>query len=159
VISQAAVPERFARHLLRSVLPGVTDVAWNKFVRAMSVQTIRDVSARGGIGSFDLPPRRLGELEVMVNLRRADGGKWQVDLVPRYGSLGEDAILQGHIFSLSMKRYDEEIGRGDLVLPEGVSRSGALGILHCGGRGALCAWPETRFESTRATFSRTNGIF
>lgn len=155
-----AAADRFAgaRQLFKSVLSGVPDAAWDAFVRAVSSRSIRDVSRGGGIGSFDLRPRRLGEIGVMVNLLRGDRGKWVGDLAPEYADLGRDATLQYRVFALSTKLYDADLVEGRIARPEGVSRSGALAVLHCGGKGAIDGWPRA-FKTTRETFDRANDIF
>lgn len=149
--------ERFSRPLFKSVLDGVSDVEWDAFVRALSTHTIRNVSLAGGIGSFDLRPRRLGELGVMINMRRDKRGAWVGDLAPKFEHLGANAGQQFEVFALSMKKYDIELA--STARPEGVSRSGRLAILHCGGSGALEKWPEGAFKTTKAIFDRSNGIF
>jgi hypothetical protein len=139
----------------------VTDAAWDAFVRAVSSRPIRDVSKGGGVGSFDLRPRRLGELGVMVNMRRSERGAWVGDLLPRYAGLGASVSQQLEVFTKSMVKYDADLLAG-LVRPESasrMSRSGCLAILHCGGSGALRRWPEGAFVSTRALFERVNDIF
>lgn len=146
---------RFARQApFKSPLEGVIDYAWDAFVRAVSTRSIRDVSIGGGIGSFDLQPRRLGEIGVMENLRR-ENNRWIGDLTPKYEALRQNAILQYEVFVLSVKTYDEE----KIARPEGVSRSGALVILQRGGVGALKAWPEGVFKTTKALFERANNLF
>ena len=141
---------RFTRTLVESPLPGVTAPQWDALARACSVQGIRAISRSGGIGSYDMRPRRLGELGVMENLRRGPGGRWVGDLVQEYADLGVDLRLQNRVFAASMVAYDQEIASAALVLPEGVSRSGGLAILHRGGGGALRAWPEGAFAEARA---------
>jgi hypothetical protein len=159
--ARTASVNRFARPLYKSALSGVTDAQWDAFVCACSTRVIQGLSPAQGIGSFDLHPRRLGELGVMVNLRRGRC-TWTGDLVPAYADLRINAIRQYEVFVHSMKEYDGRLGDGsDLRLrpPPGASRSGALVILHCGGVGALEAWPERAFATTKALFERSNNLF
>src|SRR5271165_4421423 len=112
--------------VIKSPLPGVSSEKWDVFVRIMSVQLIKDVSLAGGIGSFDLRPRRLGELEVMTNLHRNDRGVWVGDLLPKFALIRSSLGLQYKIFEDSMKKYDAALVSEEIVKPENVSKSGAL---------------------------------
>lgn len=155
----AAAATRFVRPLLRSPLGSVTDEVWDDFVAKFSCHPIGHVTSGGALGSFELRPRRLGEIEVMENLRRDDRGIWQGDLRAAYVALGRDALLQYRVFSISMCKYAEEIDSKKVVLPFGVTRSGALAVLHCGGRQALSRWPDGAFLTTQKLFESTNGMF
>lgn len=156
--ARAEAANRFRRVPLGSALPGVSDAAWDAFVRAMSARPIRSAAPSGGIGSFDLRQRRLGEIGVMANMRR-EAGRWVGDLLPQYARLGEDAAQQYQVFVLSTRLYDAVQAEGRIPRPAGVTRSGALAILHCGGTEALRAWPEGAFKTTMETFGRANNIF
>lgn len=159
MLTSAQKMERFSRPLFSSVLAGVSASAWDAFVRALSTSGMRTTAVSGAVGSFELRPRRLGEIGVLTNMRRDAGGRWVGDFVAPYSeeSIRLDANLQYEIFALSMKRYDDELS--SLVRPEGASRSGCLAILHCGGRGALKRWPEGAFDTTKAIFDRANKLF
>ena len=157
-----ASADRFLRSVIRrSALDGVSDAAWDAFVRAMSVRTIRGVSLGGGIGTFDLRPRRLGEIGVMKNLRREGEppGRWVGDLESKYAALGDSSGQQYEVFVMSVRAYDEEILAGEIAIPGGVTRSGAHAVLHCGRRQALAEWPEGAFKTTRELFNKVNNIF
>ena len=158
-LKSVALPRFTQPALFRSPLEGVHDATWDRFVRAMSTQMIRDISKGGGIGSFDLRPRRLGELGVLSNMRRDENRRWVGDFVAPYTreTFLQNAILQYKVFSLSMKKYDEELVK--MNIPDGASHSGCLAILHCGGHGALEQWPDKAFKNTRTVFDRTNNIF
>jgi len=155
--------------LAPSPLVGVTDVAWNRFLGVMHVQAINAVSTSGGFGCFDLRPRRLAEIRIMrdVKLERRSrdedlGGKRAV-YVGEFVSSTREAFLnsfpmQLDAFVKSNRLYDIVL-RQELHRPEGVSRSGALAILHRGGKGALATWPEKALEETKALFERANLIF
>ena len=157
--SAPAPAGRFARPLFKSPLKGVTDAQWDAFVRAFSTRPITAESKAHGIGSFDLRPRRLVELGVMENLRRATRppGECIADLTAKYADLGKNATRQYEVFARSMTEYDAELA--DLKMPEGCTRSGALAILHCGGTGALEQWPKNAFKTTSQIFKKTNGLF
>lgn len=150
--------------LLQSPLEGVSAEAWHKFLRAMSVQAIGDISESGGFGSFDLRARRLGELGMMDNLRtERRGGRqvWVGDFVEPYNEVEflRNFVTQTTVFKASMKAYDAEMKAGTIVRPEGVSRSGALAILHRGGRAALSNWPSRALGDTIALHEATKDIF
>lgn len=150
---------RFSGTLFKSPLSEVTDAAWDAFVRTLSMRPIGATSEAGGIGSFDILPRRLGELGVMMNMRRGPDGKWTGDFVQPYSaeSIRCDAGLQLRIFTLSMREYDKDLV--GMTRPPGASRSGCLAILHRGGAGALGRWPGGAFRTTREIFERANNLF
>ena len=95
----------------------------------------------------------------MVNLHRGRGGAWEGDLSPGCQNLQRNAVQQYQVFVLSTRAYDEEMGRGEISRPPGVTRSGALAVLHCGGRAALSVWPAGAFKTTMGIFERTNNLF
>jgi hypothetical protein len=153
-----------ASTLLQSPLEGVSAEAWHKLMRKMSVQAIGDISESGGFGSFDLRARRLGELGVMANLRterRGDRQIWVGDFVAPYteAEFLRSLVVQTKVFKVSMKGYDLEMKAGTIVRPEGVSRSGALAILHRGGKGALASWPSRALSDTIALHEAAKDIF
>jgi hypothetical protein len=158
MMPQASENRFTKRSTLKSALPGVSDEAWDHFVRIMSTKSITNVSLGGAIGSFELRPRRLGQIGVMTNLRRGDKGIWEGDLVEKYEHLGRDATQQYQVFALSMRLFDEEMSGGKVKIPPGVNRGGALAILHCGGKEALGMWPEKMFKTTKILFDKTNEI-
>ena len=154
------------RSFVASPLPGVLDTAWEKFLYALDTGApIGATSPSGGLGSFDLRPRRLAELGLMSKLSYARGapGKREIcvgEFVPpmtreRFLS---DVMVQNDALIASMVAYDEDLTTGELVRPEGLSRAGALAILHRGGRGALTKWPEM-FDDTAALVARCEGCF
>lgn len=152
------------RSTLASPLPGVTAEAWARFYPALDVQPIGAVSASGGLGSYDLRPRRLVELGLATNLRggRTPSGRqaWTCDLLPplsRHSFLA-NPVTQYMVLSRSMLRYHAQILSGELLRPDGVSLAGALSILHRGGRGALAAFPDL-FDDTRALYEKARGAF
>lgn len=164
IVSPAAVSRlmgSFARRVFKSPLVGVNDAAWDRFVVAMSTQAICGKSRYGGLGSFDLTPKRLGELGVLTNMRRQakPPGLWIGDFVAPYTETKflRDAEEQYVLFKRSTKLYDDELTH--IARPEGVSRSGALAIMHRGGSEALTSWPARGFKTTREVFARANNLF
>lgn len=157
-----AAEDRF-NTILQSPLAGVSASVWSAFVRALDTQAIGAVSASGGYGSFDLRPRRLAELGYMQDLRSTDrnGRTIQVGAFVHpftEAKLLVDPILQYRILVTSIKGYDAELTAGEVTKPAAVSRSGALAILHRGGRGALRTWPKL-FSDTQALYDATKGLF
>lgn len=151
---------------LRSPIEGVADGEWRALVAALTVQRIGAVSESGGLGCFDLRPRRLAELGIMdrasLRCERALSGRHRQDgdFVPpttreRFLSSLED---QYATLLASLRDHLAAIERGELSLPDGVSRSGALAILHRGGKRALAAYPDL-LSDTRALFERAQGCF
>ena len=144
----------------KSPLVSATPAQWKRFLLIMGTKPIRSKSESGGMGSFDIRPRRLGELGVMKDLHRGEGGKWTGTFAAPYSEASFNVSqAQVEIFEKSMAKYEIEIREGRLAKPTGVSMSGALAILHCGGEGALSSWPAKAFKNTRETFNRANGIF
>ena len=156
---------RFARSkIASSPLPSVPNSAWDRFVHALSVQGIGDVSSSGGYGFLDLRPRRLAELGAMENLHteRRDGRQvWVGDFVPPHTEeeFLNSAAAQMVMFRRSMADYDARLTAGELTRPAGVSRSGALAILHRGGLGALSRWPDGALSDTFTLFQAADGLF
>lgn len=147
----------------KSPLAGVADAAWTRFIKALEVQPIKAVSESGGLGSYDLRPRRLVELGLARNLRTAHTEKgrqiYECDLVK--GTRDRflvNPIAQYEALARSMQRYAEALDKGEIEKPDGLSKAGALAILHVGGRGALKSWPEL-FDHTRARYEAAQGAF
>ena len=122
---------------LTSPLAGVSDAAWRAFVAAMTVRPAVDALDSKGFGCFDMRPRRLAELGLAAPTTFEEG----------YAA-----------FAKSAAAYSDDIRDGRLVVPEGVSRAGALAILQRGGRGALAAYPDM-FSATREVYDRAKECF
>jgi hypothetical protein len=164
-MTEAAEVQRFQRtKIADSPLAGVSTAAWDRLVRACSVQGISEISRSGGYGFLDLRPRRLAELGLMESLRseRLNGRQvWRGDFVPPHSEaefLGS-ALVQLAAFRLSMRDYDARISSGELRLAEGSSKSGTLAILHRGGTGALASWPRRALSDTMALYRASDGLF
>ncbi len=158
----AAAPARFsAPALLKSPLPGVSDAGWDAFVRALDVQPADAVSASGGLGSYDIRPRRLVEIGLAENFRidREPGRRDRQGCDFKSSKLFlADPRRQLAALARSIARYHAEVASGAIQVPAGLSLSGALAILHRGGRGALAAWPDL-FDDTRELLKRTERCF
>lgn len=155
---------RFASNL-ESPLEGVHNDAWQRFVSALEVLPINAVSKSGGLGSYDIRPRRLVELGYATGLRslRTDEGHRQVqacDFAPPWTKARflADPVAQYTVLAKSTRAYYDALRRGELMRPSDVSIAGALAILHIGGRGALAGWPKL-FEHTRAIYESARGAF
>lgn len=149
-----------------SPLPDVPVDKWLNFIQALSVQGFHEETSNG-LGRFAMRPRRLGDLHIMTNLRRAPDATgrqvWDGDFVPpltREQFLANREKQRDTLVRSVLLHASEELGRDLKVLPKGVSRSGALAILHAGGPGALKTWNEKpRFDHAANLFARANGIF
>jgi hypothetical protein len=149
---------------MESPLEGVSAAAWRALMAALEVQAPTAVSDSGGLGSFDIRPRRL------VELGYADGLQWERSpkgrqiqvctfLAPwTQKKFLEDPIAQYVALTKSVSLYHRALVSGDLKKPEGMSVAGALAILHRGGRGALGSWPNL-FEHTHALYDAAQGAF
>jgi len=154
------------RTRIASPLPGVSDAQWERF-RSVLEQPIKAVSESGGLGAFDMRPRRLAELGYMHKLRqtRSSSGRlnWCGDFLAPWTRerFLSDLMVQHAALGKSMALYCEEIQRGEIKKPDGLSLSGALVVLHIAGKRGLERWsdPETRMPNTLARVNRADGIF
>lgn len=156
--------ERF-RPRFASPLDGVSADAWERFVRVLEVQPVEAVSPSGGLGAYDMRPRRLVELGYAKTLcsRRTELGR-QVHVCEFEPPWTQrrfliDPLAQRAALTKSMVLYHRALFDGQLVHPGKMSISGALTVLHVGGRGALVAGEEKLFESTRALYEAARGMF
>lgn len=157
-VADAAMP-------LKSEIDGVSDIAWTNFVRAMMTQSHDRVSESNCIGMFELTPRRLADLGLIKpgSLARGKSKKgrtiWAAELVDgiRPDTLLKSPRAQYRIFSLSMKKYADDIAGGTIAKNETMSLAGALAILHRAGPHGLKS--ETLFPATQAAFIRAKDIF
>lgn len=154
--------------VLKSELPGVSNEAYTHFVFVMKVAALGAVSPSNGLGMFDMRYKRLADLGIVENPRykrdvitnrSVQIADWVAPLT-REGFL-KSASVQYKVFVASMGKYFLDLRDRRLVLPQGVTASGALAILHRGGPGALTKWsePDQQFESTRELFAHANGVF
>ena len=157
--------------LMRSELPGVSDEKWTAYVRQMISAPLISVSASNGLGMFELMPRRLADLGLVTCLQRSksepvEGQKsrtiWVAVFVP---PMTPERFLrnprkQTEAFGLSMRDYDAKMRLGLIRRDPGMSRSGALAILHRAGPNGLDTWrTHERFPATKQVFEKVAGLF
>lgn len=162
--ARALSARRFYARQTASPIAGVSMDAWGRFAKAMEVQSNTAVSASGGLGTYDIRPRRLVELGLCANLRLVNKHKersvYECDFKLPWTKdrfLG-DLMAQCRVFAQSMALYRKDLADKVITQPDGVSLAGALAILHVGGQGALRAWPDL-FENTRARYESAQGAF
>lgn len=163
---------RPSTRLLPSEIPNVSDEAWTCFVFAMKTAQPGAISASNALGMFELKARRLADLGLVKDIKRARSplGRlmWVGEFVPpltQRDFLSKSAV-QYRTFVDSMRLYIDGLCNGTIVKPEGgfpagMTLSGALAVLHRGGPNGLKGWndEDDRFEDTVALFERANGIF
>ena len=157
--------------VLTSQIPGVPDEQWTEFALAMKTADPKSISGAGAYGMFELKPRRLADLGLMKNVTpvnaRSNGrlawkGEWVAPLTEK--KFLSSAVAQYDAFGKSMRAYvkgleDGSVPQPEAGLPQEMTLSGALAILHrCGPRGLL-GWANERFPETVALYEATNGIF
>ena len=148
--------------VLGSPLSGVSDEDWTCFALLVRSAPVRAVSAANAIGMFEITPRRLADLGLMTNLESARAPSGRTVYVGEFvkpWSLGRflsNPKAQYAAFTQSMKDY---FARLPAVMPAGLSRSGALAVLHRVGPQGLETWCERRFPNTEAFVEKVNGIF
>jgi len=164
--------------VVKSELPKVSDEAWTRFALAMKTAAVGAVSKSNALGMYELKPRRLADLDLVMNLSTmrtaptADCPKgrviWIGDFVPPLSAkmFLTDPNLQYVTFVKSMKNYVDGLRSGTIPKPEGgkpagASLSGVLAILHRAGPKGLAKWNDesSRFEDTENLYTATNGIF
>lgn len=174
-VDLARPPEPVAparQRLLKSKIKGVSNEAWSDFVQAMTVGNVNTVSEGNEFGLYAMKPRRLADLKLIKDLRCMQSptgrviwvGEWIAPMTRDKFLGSEDA--QYLAFSSSMQRYVEGLKSGDVPQPddgwpEGMTVSGALGILHRCGPSGLRTWNDAanRFPATVELFEKVNGIF
>lgn len=152
---------RFA--LLGSPLSGVSSDAWQRFVVALETQPVGVVSKSGGLGSYDIRPRRLVELGYASGLRsfRCEGRQIRrCDFTKPWTQklFLSDPFAQYAVLARSMHTYYDALCKGEIERPRGASLAGTLAVLHVGGKGALKGWPKL-FSNTKALYDRAKGAF
>lgn len=150
---------------IRSPIANVPTDAWTRFVRAMMTQPADAVSPSNALGMFEMRPRRLADLGLMVDLQRVRAPNrrdvWCGVFVRPLSSAAflRSPLLQYNAFALSMVDYARRIESGEIMVPDGVSLSGALAVLHRAGPHGLDEWGERQLPETRAAVERVNGVF
>ncbi len=157
-VTPALRPFRPDGRVLKSELPGVSNEAWTQFVFAMKIAQLGAVSASNGLGMFDVRYKRLAELGLVtdVGYKRDAVTNRSVQVATWVPPLTREKFLasanaQYKVFVASMNDYFTALFNGKIDAPKdpAMTVSGALAILHKGGRGALAKWSDVneRFES------------
>jgi hypothetical protein len=147
-----------------SPLKSATAAAWERLCCALEMQHLEEVSESGGLGMYDMRPRRLVELGYAHDLKTTRTAKGRQIHVCEFilpwtqTRFLSNPLAQRTALSQSMRVYEGEILSGKIVKPKDASISATLVILHRGGRGALKAWPEM-FDETKALYERARGLF
>lgn len=149
--------------VLESPLAAVPHAAWTSFVKALATAPLKSVSPSNALGMFEISPRRLAELGMIRNLRTVMHKGRSVYTGEPVAPFSPKAFLESPTAQYdalvkSMREYDAAIARSEIELPDGVSRAGALAILHRAGRGGL-AKPHSLFPATKALYLKTKDLF
>lgn len=155
-----------SRRLLKSEVPdAANDEQWTAFVFALKTAPQMDVSPSNCLGMFEMRVKRLLDFGLVKNVeyKRSPAGRmvWSGEFVPPLtdAAFRKSAALQYTVFSASMRDYAKKVDVDEL--PEGMTLSGALAILHRCGPNGLAMWENeaSRFPDTIALYNRANGIF
>jgi hypothetical protein len=158
----------------RSPIAEASDEQWARFVRLMQTGDLAAVTPSGQIGVFQTRVKRLQDLGLARDVRRAtgeNGARWTATFKPplTLARLLSDPLLQYRIFAASMRRYRSEIlerhrdALGKEIEGKPATLSGLLAVAHHAGP-ALASWltnPEDRlrFQKTTAAYGHTTGVF
>lgn len=150
---------RFSNTVVPSPLDGVSASAWHAFITALAVQPASAISIGGGLGAYNIRPRRLVEMGRAENFRRI-GNRQACDFIAPWTQKRflADRVAQDAVLVKSVRMYYDAIRDGSIKRPENVSMSGAIAVLQSGGRGAIEQWP-TLFDGTKALYEATKGFF
>jgi hypothetical protein len=143
---------------IESPLEGVHAHAWQRWITALTNHSAT-AERGGGLGTYNIRPRRLVEIGRAANFRRL-GKKQFCDFIAPWT---EEKFLSRYdaqyaVLVKSMRLYYDALRDGAIKKPDGMSMSGALAILHAGGIKALEHWPDL-FDGTKALYEATKGIF
>lgn len=151
---------------LASVIPGVSDDAWQAFAKAMITAPLGAVSPSNALGMFELSPRRLADFGLIQHLRRrkSPAGRtvWTGIFVPPLTAetFLRSPSLQYMAFGKSIRDYANRIAKGEISPLPGATLSGSLAILHKRGPSGIAKWNDSEhFDATVALFERADGIF
>jgi hypothetical protein len=158
----------------RSPIREASDEQWARFVRLMQTGDLAAVTPGGQVGVFQTRVKRLQDLGLARDVRRAvgeGGARWTATFKPplTLARLLSDPLLQYRIFAASMRRYRSEIlerhrdALGKDLEGKPATLSGLLAVAHHAGP-ALASWltnPEDRrrFQKTTAAYGHTTGVF
>ena len=147
---------------LLSPFVDVSSTAWERFLYVMATSAPDAVSPSNAVGMFELSPKRLCDLGVVRDLRRTRGPSGRMIWIGRFvapltcGKVLGDPREQRQLFERSMRDYRNSVHD----LPDGMTLSGALAIMHKAGPKGLESWKQgKRFEETEKLFNMANGIF
>jgi hypothetical protein len=156
---------RFVTSGPESPLAGVSDDGWRRLITALEIQPMRAISGSGGLGSYDVRPRRLVELGYATDLRYAcrvhNRREVQIcDFISPWSQKRflSDPVAQYTVISKSLSLYYRALQANEIQRPKGMSLAGALAVLQIGGRGALESWPNL-FNNTRVVYEAAKGAF
>lgn len=164
----AARPTTSGKEILASIKPE----PWAEFVSRMETAPRTKVSARYKLGAFQMDARRLADVGVMTDVRKAKygsemgvwTGKWAHGLSEKdfLGSMP----LQYAAFVRGVRATAPQVSRhvGRVIDGKKASLSGLLGVAHVAGIAGVESWVQdpavrSRFGTTTGTFHRCNGIF
>jgi hypothetical protein len=164
-VDDSLPPGRF----LRSPIPEASDEAWTALVCALKTADLRSVSKSNALGMFELRPKRLADLDIVMNLcpTRLPSGRmgWVCDFIPPMTAADflASAAVQLDTLERSLVDYVTQIRAGLIDAPIGtddMTLSGALAVLHRCGPHGLKAWYEgRRFPDTEQLYKAANGVF
>jgi hypothetical protein len=184
-IGYSRVAEHFREHaralrlprrpiLYRSPIPEASDEQWARFVRLMQTGELAAVTPSGQVGLFQTRLKRLEDLGLAADVRRANhhgGATWTATLRQplTMERLLADPLVQYRIFAGSMARYRADIlahhrrAIGTDIEGKPATLSGLLAVAHHAGP-ALASWlahseDRRRFEKTTAAYNATTGVF
>lgn len=166
VIDQSEIDEMVGTDLV-SFVPGVSDAAWTKFVRAMVTQRVAHVTASNALGMFEMTPRRLKDLGLVTHLVRATSpstGKpiWVAQFVRPMtcAKFLKSPVAQYAVFCRSMLDYVHRMSTGEIARPADMTLAGALALLHRCGPSGIRTWLESRrLTETEAAYWRAQEAF
>lgn len=147
--------------LLSSPFEGVSNEAWTALysVLASSNDGVpRAIDYRGvcgALGMFAINPRRLVDVGLATSVRRRGRLTTAVFKLPHAEvKFLSNPLTQREVLVKSLKQY-----LVSLSLPVGMSRSGALALLHCAGPNGIAEWQRRPLTATTALMRRADGIF
>ena len=142
--------------LLLSPFAGVNDEQWTALYGVLSTTNegeARAIDYRGSsgtLGMFAINPRRLVDIGFAVSVRKNRSVMFKLPYSE--AKFLANPILQRTALIKSLKLYYEH-----LTPPTGMSRSGALALLHC--VNSIEAWQKRPLVATMTLFKRAEGIF
>lgn len=155
-----------------SPLAGIGTGPWGTFVASMVVADRQHVGKKGKLGAFQMDARRLADVGAMTRAWKGPRGPETGAWVGQWSAgLTEDGFLgsmplQYAVFSRSMRAAAPKVSPlvGKVVDGKVATLSGLLGVSHVAGERGVEGFVtdqtvRSRFPSTAAVFSRTNGIF